>query len=159
MLTTDPKDPELCHGIDTEPVNQCKKYLILSEKERAKGFVRPVRYSYIHKGRYYPYSVEKLNQPYNSEDGRTYVAKVVILLDIDGKPKCWGFLTQREYDQYIKTNGYVGGCFEETKMGIELAETYARDPKFYGATYCIKCKMHLPVSEFSWIDDGELVGS
>ena len=42
-------------------------------------------------------------------------------------------------------------------MSLPLAETYARDPKFYGATYCIECCMHLPVSEFVW-DGTEEIG-
>lgn len=52
----------------------------------------------------------------------------------------------------------IKGCGAATKMGIELSETYARDPKFYGATYCVGCKTHLPVKEFTW-EDHEVVGS
>ena len=44
----------------------------------------------------------------------------------------------------------LGGCGAETRMGIALSETYARDPHFYGATYCVGCRMHKPVGE-----DGE----
>lgn len=98
--TTDPTDPELGHGIDSEPIEQHKKYLVLSEEERAKGFVRPVRQVYIHTV-----------------------------------------------------------CGLETHMGLDLAETYARDPKFYGATYCFHCKMHKAVDEFVWKGTGEKVGS
>lgn len=99
-LTNDPNDPRLTRGVDTKPVPQAEAYLVLSEEERAKGFVRPVRNSYVHK-------------------------------------KC----------------GVV------TKMGYALAETYARDPNFYGATYCVHCQMHLPVSEFFWDGTDQLVGS
>lgn len=53
----------------------------------------------------------------------------------------------------------VGGCNTVTKMGRALSETYARDPKFYGATFCCGCNKHLPVSEFVWTADGETVGS
>lgn len=100
-FTTDPTDPELGHGVDKEKTPQHKKYLILSEKERAKGFVRPVRYTYVH-----------------------------------------------------------DKCGVATTMGKELSETYARDPKFYGSTYCVgsKCQAHFPVNQFKW-DDGEVVGS
>jgi len=49
-------------------------------------------------------------------------------------------------------------CGMRTKMGVALSETYARDPKFYGSTYCFECQMHLPVSEFNWLD-GAQVGS
>lgn len=85
-------------------------YLVLSDEERARGFVRPVRCSYRHHD-----------------------------------PEC----------------GAV------TTMGLPLAETYARDPGFYGATYCCRCRMHRPVGkhgEFTWMtEDGqdttELVGT
>jgi hypothetical protein len=48
METTDPTDPDLGHGFDSSPGPQNKKYLVLSEEERAKGFVRPVRRTYKH---------------------------------------------------------------------------------------------------------------
>lgn len=47
-LTSDPEDPRLGHGSDTTPIPQHDVYLILSDAERAKGFVRPVRRSYRH---------------------------------------------------------------------------------------------------------------
>src|SRR5674476_618509 len=36
------------------------------------------------------------------------------------------------------------GCGVETRMGQAIAETYARDPKFYSGTFCVgsKCKAH-----------------
>src|SRR6266536_5628126 len=46
--TNDPTDPRLTHGADDQPVPQAEVYLVLSEEERAKGFVRPVRRSYKH---------------------------------------------------------------------------------------------------------------
>ena len=99
-LTTDPTDPRLGRGIDTEPTPQNEVYLVLSEEERGKGFVRPLRNTYVHKK-----------------------------------------------------------CGVETRMGDALSETYARNPHFYGATYCVGCRMHLPVAEFSWSADGADVGS
>ncbi len=50
-------------------------------------------------------------------------------------------------------------CGSVTTMGIELSETYARDPGFYGSTYCVNCRMHKPVSEFVWEPGGKVVGS
>ena len=97
MLTTDPKDPNLKK---IRPDGQNETYLVLSEEERGKGFVRLFRNKYIH-----------------------------------------------------------NLCGVETKMGIELSETYARNPRFYGATYCVACKTHFPVSEFNWSSDNEVVGS
>lgn len=95
-LTSDPNDPRLTRGVDAEPVPQAAAYLVLSEEERAKGFVRPLRLSYWH-------------------------------------------MT----------------CGKVTTMGAAIAETYARDPAFYGGTYCAHCRMHRPVGEhgeFYWCD-------
>ena len=99
-LTTDPTDKRLGHGVDDKPIPQHEVYLVLSEEERAKGFVRPVRNAYRHLA-----------------------------------------------------------CGTITTMGPALAETYARDPKFYGSTYCMCCKMHKAVDEFVWTGTEEKVGS
>jgi hypothetical protein len=101
-LTDDPSDPGLTHGVDLEGarVPQAEAYLILSEEERSRGFVRPVRRSYRH-----------------------------------------------------------AVCGSATTMSQALAETYARDPSFYGATYCTSCERHAPVSEFHWDGTDEVVGS
>jgi hypothetical protein len=48
-LTDDPNDPELIKKGFGEPGLQ-NKYLVLSEEERAKGFVRPLRRAYVHLG-------------------------------------------------------------------------------------------------------------
>lgn len=48
-ITSDRDDPRLTHGADSgAPVPQAEVYLVLSDEERAKGFVRPVRRSYLH---------------------------------------------------------------------------------------------------------------
>lgn len=47
-LTSDRGDPRLGHGSDVEPNGMNEVYLILSDEERARGFVRPVRRSYRH---------------------------------------------------------------------------------------------------------------
>ncbi len=49
-------------------------------------------------------------------------------------------------------------CSAVTRMGSAIAETYARRPAFYGATYCVGCKEHFPVGadgEFVWVEAGE----
>lgn len=99
-LTTDRNDPRLGHGVDDEPKGMNEVYLVLSEEELAKGFVRPLRRAYIHET-----------------------------------------------------------CGAQTRMGLTLCETYARNPKFYGATFCVGCQMHKPVGEFRWVEDNEVVGS
>lgn len=50
-------------------------------------------------------------------------------------------------------------CGTVTTMGRALSETYARDPSFYGSTFCVHCNVHRPVSEFTWTADGAVVGS
>lgn len=50
-------------------------------------------------------------------------------------------------------------CGSVTTMGRALSETYARDPTFYSATFCVRCNKHLPVAEFVWTADGQQVGS
>lgn len=102
--TSDPNSPGLGRGVNEEPVAQNDEYLVLSEAERAKGFVRPLRNTYEH---------------------------------ILGDPRCGGVTT----------------------MAPEIAETYARDPQFYGATYCTRCNRHRPVGEFVWYGTQEVVGS
>ena len=72
--TTDPNNPDL-HKEKSNGQNEA--YLVLSEEERAKGFIRPVRRTYIHEE-----------------------------------------------------------CGTVTTMSVAIAETYARDPKFYGLTFC-----------------------
>jgi hypothetical protein len=99
-LTDDPTDPRLGHGVDRAPAPQNDAYLVLSEEERRKGFIRPVRRSYVH-------------------------------------TRCGGV----------------------TRMSLGLAETYAREPKFYGATYCVHCGMHVSVDECVWDGTTERVGS
>ena len=96
-ITTDRNHP----GLNKDRGDgQNESYIVLSEEERAKGFVRPVRQKYIH-----------------------------------------------------------DKCGTVTTMHRAIAETYARDPKYYGATFCVHCGDHYPVSEFRWDDDsGQRVG-
>ena len=77
-----------------------KDYWILSDDERSKGFVRPVRTAYVH-----------------------------------------------------------NTCGSVTTMNIKIAETYARDNKFYGSTFCCSCMDHFPVEQFLWDKTNEVVGS
>ncbi len=92
MSTTDDRNDPRLRQIGPDGMQDA--YLVLSDEERAKGFVRPVRQSYVH----------------------------------------------------LK-------CGAVTTMGQAIAETYARDPHFYGGTYCATCRNHFPVGpegEFVW---------
>lgn len=53
----------------------------------------------------------------------------------------------------------TGACGSRTIMSQAIAETYARDPFFYGGTFCVSCRRHLPLSEFVWEGTTEQVGS
>lgn len=165
-LTTDPNDPCLKNGQKETGQNTC--YLVLSEEERAKGFVRPYRDAYIHKGK----KVETKGELLSLEEGliemsdwsKTYYTKEngyagYLKYPESESPLTGKFLKQNEYDAIINKKEYVGGCGTLTTMGRALSETYARDPKFYGATFCCGCNKHLPVDEFVWDADGEILGS
>jgi len=102
-MTTERNDPRLRK---IKPDGQQEDYLVLSEEERTKGFVRPVRRRYKH---------------------------------------------------------VACGCV--TTMGQAIAETYARDPHFYGGTFCCNRARHFPLVDgdgnraFVWEPDGSGVGS
>ena len=91
VLTSGNTEAEMPDFYEIKPNGQQKAYVVLSDYERANGFMNPVRYSYVH-----------------------------------------------------------DKCETSTKMSRAIAETYAKDPKFYGSTFCCGCRAHFPVSEFKW---------
>ena len=167
-ITIDPKDPDLGHGVDESPVPQNKKYLVLSDEEIAKGYIRPLRRTYVHRGKKMPSRNEGVIREYTDkekeEHKRWNSAAEMVYSDeykkkVNMNPSTVGVcLTEEEYNAFKEGKEYIGGCGVATIMADEIAKTYARNPYFYGSTYCISCKKHLPVSEFLW-DDGEVVGS
>ncbi len=149
MLTNDPKDPDL-RVIESSGMQ--KKYLVLSEEERAKGFVRPVRLAYIHVGVRPKHPLTDLSP----EDLERY--------------KEFGYIKFEKYPpsessvigRYWTKKDLESGCQALTTMGRALAETYARQPTFYGATFCCSCGKHFPVGpngEFVWDGTDERVGT
>lgn len=70
-----------------------------------------------------------------------------------------------------RTNGFVRPvrqeykhlkCGSVTRMGLALAQTYAKTPDYYNGTYCVVCQGHFPVGpkgEFVWKDTEERVGT
>lgn len=142
-LTTDPNDPRL-RVVDDK--GQQSAYLVLSEEERAKGFVRPVRRTYIHVGKAGPtYPLRDLTEEEQQRFGQDYIKFEEYPTEF--APRTGRLWSQADLDAIGK------GCGTETTMGQAIAETYARDPRFYGATYCCRCQRHFPVSEFVWSDD------
>ena len=149
-LTTDPNDPRLGHGVDLNPGPQHDTYLVLSEEERAKGFVRPVRCSYRHVGLRPKYPLRDLTP----EEKANYADVGYVKFEVypaSNHPVTGRFWTQAELE--------TKGCGTVTTMGLALAETYARNNKFYGFTYCCTCQKHRPVEEFVWEGTDETVGS
>jgi len=160
-LTTDPDDPRLGHGADTGPGPQNEAYLVLSEAERTKGFVRPLRLSYRHLGT--PGPRHPLRDLTDREQER-YAGNGYVRYEEyppGESPALGRFWTQAQLDAIGK------GCGSVTTMDRAIAETYSRSPSFYGATYCCACRRHLPVGkqgEFTWLDErgndtGILVGT
>lgn len=96
MLISGRPVPENRSHTEIDPATGMQRdYIVLSPEERAKGFVKPVRRTYLHK------------------------------------------------------------CGVATTMGTALAETYARNPRFYSGTFCCGCRAHFPLNEFTWDKDGE----
>lgn len=153
-LTTDPTDPRLGRGVDDQPIPQNAVYLVLSEEERAKGFVRPVRHSYVHVGPPGPkHAMRDLTADEVGASEAGYVKFEEFPPGSHGRGRYWD---QAQLDAVGK------GCGVETTMGQALAETYAREPRFYGATYCVGCRKHRPVGElgeFVWSNTTERVGT
>lgn len=148
-LTTDRNHPGLGHGSDDMPAGQNAAYLVLSDEERAKGFVRPVRRTYIHRGEQPKYPLQDLTtkqlEHYAAFGYVKYERYPENAFAISGR-----YWTQAQLD--------YKGCGSTTTMNVTIAETYAREPGFYGATFCCTCSKHLPVGEFIW-EDGSTVGS
>lgn len=62
----------------------------------------------------------------------------------------------------VRTTYVHDVCGHATTMGTAIAETYASNPSFYGATWCANCAMHRPVGpngEFTWWGTDEKVGA
>lgn len=49
-------------------------------------------------------------------------------------------------------------CNAATKIGSLIAETYARNPKYYTRTFCAECRDYFPIAEFNWKSDGIELG-
>lgn len=157
--TTDGKPP--APGLETaaapQPIGasgQHGAYWVLNEEERSKGFVRPVRRSYRHVGPEGPkYPLRDLDDDEKERYRQFGYVKYEAYPEDPESSLCGRYWTQAQLD------GAGKGCGTVTTMGLALCETYARDPHYYGSTFCCGCGTHLPVGEFRWTEDGELVGS
>lgn len=129
-----------------------KGYVVLSDDERAKGFVRPVRETYVHVGARPRHATRELTAE-ELERHRPF-GYVAYEAYPDGESAVVG--------RYWTAAQLNSGCGQPTTMARALAETYARDPGFYGGTYCATCRAHFPVGEggeFTWAGSSEKVGT
>lgn len=127
---------------------QQEGYVVLTPEERAKGFVKPVRHTYVHVGS--PSAPTDLRDltPEQQERYSQYNYVKFEPYGEDRSPITGKYWTQAELNRAGRR------CGGETTMGSSLAETYARDPNFYSGTFCCKCGEHFPLNEFVW-GDGE----
>lgn len=134
------------------PSGQHGAYWVLTDAERAKGFVRPVRHAYVHTGIRPKYELRDLTNEEKERYAQYSYVKYEAYPELreDRSSVVGRFWTQAQLDS---------GCSTETRMGLAIAETYARDPKFYGSTFCVACRSHFPVAEFIWAGTDEVVGS
>lgn len=58
------------------------------------------------------------------------------------------------YEGRVLVKPSQGACGGLTRMGVSIAETYAREPSFYSGTFCVNCNQHFKLTEFRW-EDGE----
>ena len=152
-LTTDRNDPKLREGQKNE-TGQHDVYLVLSDEELAKGFVRPYRDKYVHVGR------KVCGKIFDNKCQLGCMRKVCVESpNHEGDCEVFGQYDQPTHAKILETGLIDEGCGTVTTMGQKLSETYAREPKFYGATFCCGCNKHLPVAQFRWTLDDEIVGS
>jgi hypothetical protein len=153
VLTNGKTEEEMPDFHEDRGDGQQKAYVILSDEERAKGFVRPVRDTYRHVGPPGPkYPLRDLTAEEAAAHAKFGYVKYEEYPESE-RPQCGRYWTQAQLDKVGK------GCGSTTTMGRAIAETYARDPKFYGATFCVTCGQHLRVEEFVWAGTSERVGS
>ncbi len=156
LCTTDGRPVADARASQTNETGQHASYIVLCESERQKGFVRPYRDAYKHVGR----SIcAKLI--HTDPEKRLGGSRPICDQASGHEGPCDGsyrVVSQPEHARLEQTHR-IGGCGTVTTMGRALSETYARDPKFYGATFCCGCNRHLPVAEFEWTADGQVVGS
>lgn len=163
---TDPEGRQICTTSGDAPskvradqraegnTGQHSSYIVLCEEERRKGFVRPYRDAYKHVGREKHVVVEPEGCP-QCGAAQSFLRPA----DIDPNKRLCLDCGHVFMPRMTASGERTGGCNTVTTMGRPLSETYARDPKFYGSTFCVNCNAHFPVAEFVWTADGQEVGT
>jgi len=149
QLTTGEPVPADGSHTRLRPDGQQEGYVVLAPEERYKGFIRPVRRVYRHVGIRPKYPT----RPLTPEERVVYAAEHYVEFEeypVSELPRTGRFWTIEQLNS---------GCGTTTRMSNYLAETYARDPKFYTGTFCARCAKHFPVEQFVWDGTDERVGS
>lgn len=136
------------------PDGQLADHFILCPEDRAKGYVEPLRLSYIHVGPpgpkfplrdLTPEEDARWNDPDTSAADRIVKSEDYPESERPALGKIW---SQGDLDKVAK-----GGCGSLTTMPRGCAETYAAQPGFYGSTFCCGCGAYFSVGaagEFVW---------
>lgn len=130
---------------------------VLCETERAKGFVRPVRTGYVHVGP--PGPRFPLRDLTDEERQRTEGSGWV---KFEPYPPGFKGSALGKYWSQVDIDKVDKGCGVLTTMGRSIAETYARQPGYYGSTWCCGCRAYIDVGErgeFVWDGTKERVGT
>ncbi len=131
------------------PDGQHLAYWTLSEGERARGFVRPVRRSYVHTGERPTHPLRDLTP----DELKRHAASGYV--KFEAYPESESSVTGK----FWTAKQLASGCGGETTMGESIAQTFAANPVYYSSTFCVRCSKHLPVSEFTWSGTTERVGT
>lgn len=151
-VTTDGPVPDPSRRADGQHVD----HWVLPAAERAKGYVRPLRESYQHVG---PPGPRFPLRDLSADERERYDSVGYVKFEpypASEAPATGRFWTQAQLDKVGK------GCGVVTRMPRACAETYARNPHYYGSTFCCGCGTYLPVGkqgEFVWTGTTERVGT
>lgn len=76
----------------------------------------------------------------------------------DGQYEKYPTATVGEFVAPVRNSYVHDTCGGITSCSDGIAETYAKNPKYYTRTYCSRCQGHYPVSEFKWYVDNVRIG-
>lgn len=94
---------------------------------------------------------ESLPSEYREIDPATGMQKGYAVLSAEERAKGFVRPVREVYTHRV--------CGADTRMSRDIAETFARNPGFYGRAFCIQCRKHFPLDQFVWLGTTEAVGS
>lgn len=73
----------------------------------------------------------------------------------DGQFENYPTTDEGDFVQSVRDTYVHEECGTSTTMLGDLPESIARNPTYYGKTFCTTCGKHVPVEEVHWEEDGE----